>query len=86
MADLSPEELKKLRMARFGAQNALSSEDALHDLTENKRKREERAARFGIVTKDAQDEMHKARRERFGIETKETLEAKKQERMKRFGV
>lgn len=55
-------------------------------MTEDKRKKEERAARFGIVTKDVLDKKLQDRRERFGIETKETLEAKKQERMKRFGA
>ena len=86
MAELTKEELINLRKARFGAQNAISSEDALNDLTEAKRKLQERAARFGIVTQEVLDEKHKARRERFGIQTAETLEAKKQERMKRFGV
>ena len=73
-----------MRQARFGAQNAQSSEEALKAMTEVKQKREERAARFGIETKDARDEKIKKRIEKFGIETKEAIEAKKQSRMERF--
>lgn len=55
-------------------------------ITEAKQKREERAARFGIETKDVRNEKIKKRMERFEIETKESLKAKKLARMARFGV
>lgn len=85
MENLTDEEKLKLRAARFG-QGAVSSTDALTKITEDKKKLEERAQRFGIVTEEAQAKKMQERAERFGIQTKEMQEAKKLERMKRFGL
>ena len=76
-------------MARFGAAEATVSEskttlEALAQLEEINKKKQERAARFGIETKEMAAQKLKERQERFGIETKESIEAKRQERLKRF--
>lgn len=94
MSELTQQERKQLRLARFGGgksnipgvEGAATTIEALELLEEQKRKKLERAARFGIMTKELSEQRIKARQERFGIETKESLEAKKLERMKRFGM
>ena len=53
-------------------------------MEELKKKKLERAARFGIETKEVTDLKLKERQQRFGIQTKESLQAKKEERRKRF--
>ena len=85
-----------MRMARFGGgegkgkvpgiPEAATTLEAMQMLEEQKRKKLERAERFGIVTKELSEVRIKQRQERFGIQTKESLDAKKQERMKRFGA
>ena len=94
MGELSQQERKQLRQARFGVgkdqipglQEAATTIEALELIEEQKRKKMERAERFGIVTKELSEKRIKERQERFGIQTKESIEAKKQERMKRFGA
>ena len=94
MSELTAQERKQLRMARFGSgkgnmpglQEAATSVEALQLLEEQKRKKLERAERFGIVTKEISEKKIQQRQERFGIETKESAEAKKQERVKRFAM
>ena len=94
MGELSQQERKQLRQARFGVgkdqipglQEAATTIEALELIEEQKRKKMERAERFGIVTKELSEKRIKERQERFGIQTKESIEAKKQERMKRFGT
>ena len=92
MGELSQQERKQLRLARFGKgkdqipglQEAATTIEALELIEEQKRKKLERAERFGIVTKELSEKRIKERQERFGIQTKESIEAKKQERMKRM--
>ena len=76
-------------MARFGSgtggqskvltgiPEAATTLEAMQLLEEQKRKKLERAERFGIVTKELSEQRIKQRQERFGIETKESLDAKK---------
>ena len=60
MSELTDQERKQLRMARFGSgksampgmQEAATTVEALKLLEEQKRKKLERAERFGIVTKE----------------------------------
>ena len=92
MSELTAAERKQLRLARFGGGQgsmpgieAATTIDALKIMEEQKRKKLERAERFGIVTKEVTEQRIKNRQERFGIETKESMDVKKQERMKRFG-
>ena len=97
MDELTQQEKKQLRLARFGSfdkkggaaaipgiEGAATTLEAMKLLEEQKRKKLERAERFGIVTKELSEKRIKERQERFGIQTKESIEAKKQERMKRF--
>lgn len=94
MDELTQEERKQLRLARFGGgkgnitglQEAATTIEALQMMEEQKLKKLQRAERFGIVTKELSEKKIKERQERFGIVTKESLEAKKQQRMKRFGT
>ena len=67
MDQLTPEERKQLRLARFGGLNGKSKQhmpamneaattlEALQFLEEQKRKKLERAQRFGIPTKELQE-------------------------------
>lgn len=94
MSELTAAERKQLRMARFGAgtakmpgmQEASTTIEALKLIEEQKRKKLERAERFGLITEELTEKRIKQRQERFGILTKESIDAKKQERMKRFAV
>ena len=57
MSSLSAQELKKLRQARFGVAETTATDskttlDALAQLEEINKKKQERAARFGIETKE----------------------------------
>lgn len=74
---LTDEERLQLRKARFNAGTAgdvpKTTIDALHSLEEQKKKKLERAARFGIQTKELTELKLKERQQRFGIETKESL-------------
>ena len=79
-------------MQRFGGpkgaqtgSGAATTLDALAAVEEQKRIKQERAERFGIVTKEMTAQKLKERAERFGIVTKEQIKAKKEERLKRFG-
>jgi len=69
-----------------GMKEAATTMEALKLMEEQKRKKLERAERFGIFTKELTEKRIKERQARFGIETKESIEAKKKERMKRFGM
>lgn len=88
MGELTQQERKELRLARFGGskeqipglQGAATTIEALKLIEEQKRKKLERAERFGIVTKELNEKKIKERQERFGIVTKESIEAKKAER------
>lgn len=89
------QERKQLRMARFGkgpqakaggGNTPATTVEALQQFEEEKKKRMERAERFGIVTKEMAQQKMKERQERFGIETKDSIESKKQERIKRFAM
>ena len=74
-------------MARFGGGSAKgafaglgeasTTLEALALMEEQKKKKMQRAERFGIVTKEISEQRIKQRQERFGIETKESMEAKK---------
>jgi len=94
MGELTQQQRKELRLARFGGNNgklpsmqqAATTIEALALMEEQKRKKLERAERFGILTKELSEKKIKERQERFGIVTKATLDAKKAERMKRFGT
>jgi len=55
-------------------------------ILDEKKKREERAARFGIETTDSKAEKMKARQERFGIETTDSKADKMKARQERFGI
>lgn len=93
IGELSVQQRKQLRQARFGNGQAVpglsaasTTVEAFHKMEELNKKRQERAERFGIVTKEIKEKRIKERQERFGIVTKEMIEAKKQERMKRFAT
>ena len=99
MEELTLEERKRLRLARFGGQNGKkggsilpgmanvsTTVEAMQLMEEQKRKKLERAERFGIPIKELQEKRIKERQERFGIQTKESVQAKLQERKKRFGA
>ena len=85
MEELTMQERRELRQARFGGgkaaipgmKEAATTVEALALIEEQKRKKMERAERFGIVTKEISEKRIKERQERFGIVTKESLEAKK---------
>ena len=64
-------------MARFGAGGAETTMEALAQLEENNRKKQERAERFGLETKEMAQKKVEERQKRFGIETKESYEAKR---------
>ena len=70
-------------MARFGKgasgglPEAATTLETMQLIEEQKRKKLERAERFGIVTKELSEKRIKERQERFGIETKESIDAKK---------
>ena len=80
MRDLSAAERKGVP----GLQETATKIEALKIMEEEKPKKQERAERYGIVTKDMSEKRIKERQERFGIVTKESIETMKQERMKRF--
>ena len=69
MGDLSQQERKQLRQARFGVgkdqipglQEAATTIEALELIEEQKRKKMERAERFGIVTKELSEKRIKER-------------------------
>lgn len=88
LGSLSESERLQLRKARFraggGIEGPKTSLDALASMEEQKKKQLERAARFGIQTKEMSQIKLKERQQRFGIETKESLDAKREERRKRF--
>ncbi len=85
---MTDEERLQLRKSRFNAgttgHEPKTTIDAMNSLEELKKKKLERAARFGVETKEIVDLKLKERQQRFGIQTKESLQAKKEERRKRF--
>lgn len=77
----------------LGGSGAATTIEALAQLEVQKKKKQDRAERFGIVTKEMHQDKIKERKERFGIATKESRaankevnDAKKAERMKRFAL
>ena len=90
--ELSIQERKQLRLARFGGtlngtgKGPATTIEALERMEELKKKKIERAERFGTLTPELTQKKIKDRQERFGIVTKETMEAKRLERMKRFAA
>ena len=83
-----------MREARFGLgkatipgmQDTITTEEALQLIEEQKRKKQERVERFGIVTEEINEKRVKDRQERFGTETKDLIDTKKQERTNRFSM
>ena len=75
MEELTQQQRKELRMARFGGgkvgipglKEAATTVEALQLLEEQKRKKLERAERFGILTKEIREKRIKDRQARFGI-------------------
>ena len=67
MGELSQQERKQLRMARFGAgkgegiPEAATTLETMQLIEEQKRKKLERAERFGIVTKELSEKRIKER-------------------------
>lgn len=55
-----------------GMKEAATTVEALEMIEEQKRKKLERAERFGIVTPELSEKRIKERQARFGIETKES--------------
>lgn len=85
---MTPAQLKALRNERFKLGGDKTTLDFKEDLTKKLAAREERAKKFGIVTKEAKNSEKLARAERFGLQTKPGLDeqrAAKLARKEKFG-
>ena len=91
MSELTFKEKKMIRAQRFGgaAQTAtMDTQQVIKQLEEDKKKRQERAERFGVETKEQALEKKKERQERFNQAQDDGQDDKQKiaDRKARFGV